>query len=66
MSRPSVAEVTVRTDGAEGPDASVDRIVSRLEELGYLAPSSPPDGEAAYTEDEESEVTDRLRDLGYL
>ena len=63
---PERAEVTIRTDGAEGPDASVDRIVSRLEELGYLAPASPADGEAAYTEDEESEVTDRLRDLGYL
>jgi adenylylsulfate kinase len=63
---PERAEVTIRTDGAEGPDASVDRIVSRLEELGYLAPASPADVEAAYSEDEESEVTDRLRDLGYL
>jgi adenylylsulfate kinase len=63
---PERAEVTIRTDGAEGPDASADRIVSKLEELGYLALASPADGEAAYTEDEESEVTDRLRDLGYL
>jgi adenylylsulfate kinase len=62
---PESPELTIRTDGAEGPDASVDRIVSRLEELGYLAPA-PADGEAAYTDDEESEVTDRLRDLGYL
>ena len=46
----------------------MDRIVGTLEELGYLAPApaSPASSDAAYSEDEESEVTDRLRDLGYL
>ena len=65
---PERPELTIRTDGADGPDASVDRIVSKLEELGYLAAAepSPAAADAAYTEDEESEVTDRLRDLGYL
>jgi adenylyl-sulfate kinase len=70
---PEHPELTIRTDGTEGPDASVDRIVSTLEGLGYLAPAEPSPAEpssgqpdAAYTEDEESEVTDRLRDLGYL
>ncbi len=65
---PERPELTIRTDGADGPDASVDRIVSKLEELGYLTAAEPfPAGaDAAYTEDEESEVTDRLRDLGYL
>lgn len=66
---PERPEMTIRTDGIETADASADRIVARLEELGYLARPTPaaeaPAG-AAYTEDEESEVTDRLRDLGYL
>jgi adenylylsulfate kinase len=65
---PERAELTIRTDGGETAEASVDRIVARLEELSYLAPATPaqPGADAAYTEDEESEVTDRLRDLGYL
>ena len=65
---PERPELTIRTDGAEGPDASVDRIMGTLEELGYLGPADASAGsdDAAYTEDEESEVTDRLRDLGYL
>lgn len=49
----------------EGPEASVARVIGRLEELGYLA-RREGDATTAYTADEESEVTDRLRDLGYL
>jgi len=63
---PLHAEVTCHTDGRETPEQSAARVVATLEELGYLPPASTPDGEAAYTADEESEVTDRLRDLGYL
>ncbi len=65
---PERAELTIRTDGPEKAEASVDRIVARLEELGYLAPApaTQASGDAAYSDDEESEVTDRLRDLGYL
>jgi len=66
---PERPELTIRTDGPETAEASVDRIVVRLEELSYLAPATPAPqaaADAAYTEDEESEVTDRLRDLGYL
>jgi adenylylsulfate kinase len=66
---PERPELTIRTDGGETAEASVDRIVARLEELGYLEAAVPASGAAAdsaYTEDEESEVTDRLRDLGYL
>lgn len=49
----------------ERTEASVARVVARLEELGYLT-RRDGDAAAAYTADEESEVTDRLRDLGYL
>lgn len=58
-------EVTCHTDGRDRPEDSAARVIAKLEELGYLAPAAPPPGDA-YTADEESEVTDRLRDLGYL
>jgi adenylylsulfate kinase len=57
--------VTLRTEPGQRPEEAVARIVGRLEELGYVAGRSADAG-AAYTPDEESEVTDRLRDLGYL
>lgn len=63
---PLNAEVTCHTDGRETAEQSGARVIARLEELGYLSPSSAPTSDAAYTADEESEVTDRLRDLGYL
>jgi len=65
---PERPELTVRTDGGETAETSVSRIVAMLEELSYLAPAAASQAAAdvAYTEDEESEVTDRLRDLGYL
>jgi hypothetical protein len=61
----SDAVLTIQTDVEGRPDESVARIVERLEELGFLARRST-DASGAYTADEESEVTDRLRDLGYL
>jgi hypothetical protein len=45
-------------------EESVDIIVTRLEELGYLAPATSNEG--AYDEEEEKEVEDRLRALGYI
>jgi adenylylsulfate kinase len=56
-------EVTCFSDGSESPEQSASKILAKLDELGYLA---RPGGSASYTEDEEAEVTDRLRDLGYL
>ena len=55
-------EVTARTDGSSSPESVAALVLERLEELGHL----PRDSGSAYTADEESEVSDRLRDLGYL
>jgi adenylylsulfate kinase len=63
--RDATADVTIPTDGTDRPEESVAGVVARLEDLGYLARREGQAG-AAYTADEESEVTDRLRDLGYL
>ncbi len=52
--------VTVNTD-VDRPETCVDGIVSVLERLGYL-PSRPS---ARYTEDEETIIKERFRDLGY-
>jgi adenylyl-sulfate kinase len=63
---PLSPEVTCLTDGSESANQTAGRVLAKLEELGYVAPNATPSGDAAYTADEESEVTDRLRDLGYL
>jgi adenylyl-sulfate kinase len=48
-------------------EESMAIILERLEELGYVPPSSSPvDGDGAYSEEEEQEVEDRLRALGYI
>lgn len=62
---PLNAEVICHTDGREAPAQSAARVIAKLEELGYIA-IAPAAANDAYTADEESEVTDRLRDLGYL
>lgn len=62
---PLNAEVVCHTDGRETPDESAAKVISKLEEIGCI-PVAPPAASDAYTADEESEVTDRLRDLGYL
>lgn len=54
-------EVTCFSDGSESPEESASKVLGKLDELGYLTTA----GEA-YTHDEEAQVTDRLRDLGYL
>jgi len=44
-------------------------VLAKLEELGYVerrAPVAVSAVEDVYTEEEEDEVTERLRDLGYL
>ena len=63
-------EVACYSDGRETPETSAARVIAKLERMGYL---EPPERVAvaesdmpAYSEDEEEEVTARLRDLGYL
>jgi hypothetical protein len=47
-------------------------ILERLEELGYVSRAASPsrsaghDGDGAYSDEEEREVADRLRALGYI
>lgn len=63
-------EVVCHSDGSETPEQSAAKIMRKLEDLGYierLAPVAAAAGSnGSYTEDEEEEVTARLRDLGYL
>jgi adenylyl-sulfate kinase len=48
-------------------EESLAIILQRLEELGYVPPAySPSDGDGAYSDEEEQEVEDRLRALGYI
>ncbi|MDQ2941826.1 MAG: adenylyl-sulfate kinase [Chloroflexota bacterium] len=64
-------EVTCYSDGRETAEQSAAKVLAKLAELGYLAAGGSSDVQAAaadeaYTPEEESEVSDRLRDLGYL
>lgn len=62
-------EVVVNTD-SEIAEESANRIIRKLEELGYLEPLAGVDGRVSdadvYSADEEELVTQRLKDLGYL
>ena len=60
---PRSPEVTLHTD-KESPEESVNQIVARLGDLGYL--SSELVGAGAYTAEEEALVEERLKNLGYL
>jgi adenylyl-sulfate kinase len=60
---PPNPEITVNS-ATQTLEASLDIVVSRLEELGYLP--SDDGGESTYDEDEEKQVEDRLRALGYI
>ena len=55
---PEHPELVVETD-KETPEQSVQRILARLEELGYLEPEDE-------NSDEARQVTDRLTAMGYL
>ena len=59
---PEKPEVTIRSD-SETPDVSAARVMSRLEELGYV-PAADEDEE--YSDEEQEMVEDRLRALGYM
>ena len=59
---PENPEIVVETD-KETIKESLDIIVRRLEELGYLPPAEAGN---AYSDTEEAEVEERLRALGYI
>ena len=59
---PENAEITVHT-AEETPDESAGVILKWLEENGYVPAAG---GDDVYSEDEEAEVEERLRSLGYL
>jgi len=63
-------EVVCYSDGRETPDQSAARVIAKLEALGYVERRAPvamaTGADSAYTDSEEDEVTERLRDLGYL
>jgi len=55
-------EVLIESD-KETPEQSADKIIVKLEELGYLPPVPKQD---VYSEEEEAKIKKRLEDLGYL
>ncbi len=63
-------EVICYSDGRETPEQSAAKVIAKLEDLGYIERRVPVAVEAGldsvYTDEEEEEVTGRLRDLGYL
>lgn len=61
---PLHSEVTLHTD-QETPEQSVDQILTKLGEMGYLALEYASTGDA-YTAEEEALVEERLKNLGYL
>ena len=60
---PRSPEVTLHTD-KESPEESVNQIIAKLGDLGYL--SGELVGAGAYTAEEEALVEERLKNLGYL
>jgi len=60
---PTDPEIVVHT-GTQSIAESTAIILQRLEELGYLPRAIPQAG--AYSEEEEQQVTERLRALGYI
>jgi adenylyl-sulfate kinase len=58
---PPNPEITVNS-ASQTVEESLTTIVRRLEELGYLS----PDGEGTYDDEDEKQVEDRLRALGYI
>ena len=66
---PLSPEVVCYSDGRETPEQSAAKVMAKLESLGYIERQTPvaaSSATSAYTDEEEDEVTERLRDLGYL
>jgi len=63
---PPNPEITVNS-GTQTLEESLAIILQHLEEMGYVPPAvSPADGDGAYSEQEEQQVENRLRALGYI
>ena len=60
---PTNPEIVVHT-GTQTVEESTAVILTRLEQLGYLSREGPQGG--CYTDEEEQQVTERLRALGYI
>jgi len=58
---PTDPEVVVDT-AAEDEAASLDKILQKLAEMGYV----PVADERGYTDEEEETIKERLRELGYI
>jgi len=58
---PADPEVVVDT-ASEDVDTSLDKIMRKLEEMGYI----PAADERGYTDEEEESIKERLRELGYI
>ena len=58
---PAEPEVVVDT-AAEDEAVSLDKILRKLEEMGYV----PAADERGYTDEEEETIKERLRELGYI
>jgi adenylylsulfate kinase-like enzyme len=67
---PMHPEVVCYSDGRETPEQSAAKVIAKLQHLGYIErrelATVASNGHAAYDEDEEAEVTGRLRELGYI
>ena len=57
---PDNPEIVVESD-KETPEQSLQKILTKLEEMGYI-----PTEQADYSPDEEKKIEERLRSLGYL
>jgi adenylylsulfate kinase len=57
---PENPEVVVETD-KETPEQSLQKILTKLEEMGYI-----PTEQTDYSPEEEKKIEERLRSLGYL
>lgn len=62
---PITSEIIVDTE-QQSTDECIDHIMARLEELDVLDKPLDEEYEFSITRKEEQEVTDRLKDLGYL
>ncbi len=59
---PENPEVIFDSD-KETPEESAQKVIAKIEELGYLEPEKTASG---YTKEEEEKVNERLKALGYL
>ncbi|NIR49903.1 adenylyl-sulfate kinase [candidate division KSB1 bacterium] len=58
-------EVVIESDKEE-PEDSLNKILNKLAELGYVSKNGFTTGDDAYTQEEEEKVKKRLSDLGYI